>query len=249
MSQRTDSSLASSTTGATDVVDLSQRLLLAVKSEEGTEALESTIATLDHAVLERALATPGDTMAFWLNIYNAFVQILLSRSPSLYNKKLRFYSASRIPVAGRNLSLDDIEHGMLRRSQLKWGLGYIPHPFPSGFERALRVDDRDPRIHFALNCGARSCPPIAVYSPERIDDELDIATESYLSQEVTYDPDRNVARVPRLFLWFRGDFGGKSGIVAMLREHDLVPEDATPRLKHKSYDWTMELGQYREQST
>merc|ERR1719184_519606 len=42
----------------------------------------------------------------------------------------------------------------------------------------------DPRLHFALNCGARSCPPIRIYTEERINSQLEMATESFLSQEV-----------------------------------------------------------------
>jgi hypothetical protein len=109
----------------------------------------------------------------------------------------------------------------------------------------------DPRIHFALNCGAKSCPPIAAYTPDGIDDELDVATESYLSGTVRYEPDagllgRGVVHVPRLMLWYRGDFGGKSGILALLRAFDQVPEGARPRLKHLAYDWSLAPGEFRE---
>jgi hypothetical protein len=47
-------------------------------------------------------------------------------------------------------------------------------------------------------------------------------------------------------LWYRGDFGGKPGILSMLRAFDLVPADARPRLKHRSYDWSLAPGAFRE---
>ena len=78
------------------------------------------------------------------------------------------------------MSLDDIEHGILRRSKIKWSEGYFNKLFPSKFEKENRVNKVDYRIHFALNCGARSCPPIAFYDPEKLDKQLDVATMIYL---------------------------------------------------------------------
>ncbi|MDY6764185.1 MAG: DUF547 domain-containing protein, partial [Halobacteria archaeon] len=182
--------------------------------------------------------------------YNAYVQILLTKNPSLHDNRRRFFGADEIYVAGEEISLDKIEHGMLRRSQFKWGLGYVPKPFPfvDPFEKLLRTDECDYRIHFALNCGAKSCPPIAVYTPDGIDDELDLATDVYLSQEVDYDSQEGVAYVPRLFLWYRGDFGGKRGVLNVLREHDIIPDGIKPKLRYKKYNWDLELGNYLESS-
>ncbi|WP_323192978.1 DUF547 domain-containing protein, partial [Halostella sp. PRR32] len=55
-----------------------------------------------------------------------------------------------LTVAGESLSVDDVEHGILRRSRSGIGLGYVPRLRRSRFERRHRVDDVDPRIHFAL---------------------------------------------------------------------------------------------------
>jgi hypothetical protein len=106
------------------------------------------------------------------------------------------------------------------------------------------VRDRDWRIHFALNCGAAACPPIAAYDADRIDAQLDLAAESYLEQEVEHDPATDVVRVPRLMLWFVGDFGGRSGIREILHRYDCVPEEACPRVRFRSYDWTLETGTF-----
>ncbi len=53
----------------------------------------------------------------WLNIYNAFVQKLLTDNPGKFKKRNSFFSDQQITLAGRQLSLDDIEHGILRRSK------------------------------------------------------------------------------------------------------------------------------------
>jgi hypothetical protein len=235
---------------ADDPGDLSVRLLKRVRREESVDDLQKRLAAYDPDELAAALDEPT-RFAVWCNVYNAYSQVLIDDSRELYEQsRRRFFGLEAIPVAGRELSLNRIEHRLLRRSQFVWSLGYLANPFPGDFERSLRVDERDPRIHFALNCGAKSCPPIAAYTPAGIDKELDIATESYLTQHVRYEPGggllgRGIVHVPRLMLWYRGDFGGKSGILSMLRRFDLVPDDARPRLKHLPYDWSLAPGQFR----
>jgi hypothetical protein len=143
------------------------------------------------------------------------------------------------------LSLDAMEHGILRVSRSKYGLGYLPR-VPRPAERRFRLAEPDPRIHFALNCGAESCPAIRAYEPDRIDDQLDMTTRSYLDATVAYDADAGVARLPRLFLWYRGDFDGGAGIRAFLRAHGALPDDADPRLRYRSWDWSRAAGKFAD---
>ena len=105
-------------------------------------------------------------------------------------------------------------------------------------------EDPDPRIHFACNCGAASCPAIRAYEPDGVDDQLDLATEAYLEETVAYDPEAGVARIPRVFLWYRGDFGGADGIRAFLRAYDAIPDGADPTLRHRPWDWSKAKGKF-----
>jgi len=228
------------------IPDLAVRLLRAVETDEETAELEREIAALDRDRLVEALSDDGIKKAFWIDVYNAFAQLPLVANPALFENRSTFFGAKRIPVAGRYLSLDDVEHGLLRRSQLSWGLGYLPNPLPGEFELALRVENRDPRIHFALNCGAASCPPIAAYSPTEVSHQLDLASESYLESEVEYDPARNVVRVPRLCLWYYGDFRGRAGIRSLLRRYDVISAGVSPQIRYKTYDWSLDRGNFRE---
>jgi hypothetical protein len=220
-------------------------LLVATKVEGDPEPYLATLADVGHDDLAPLRRNRERALAFWTNLYNAGTQLLLARRPELYDSSLRFlrfFRAAAVTVAGRALSLDAIEHGILRGGRSKYGLGYLPRlPWP--FQRRYGIAC-DPRIHFALNCGAASCPTIRTYEPDAIDDQLDRATRSYLDQAVAYEPDSDVARVPRLFLWYRGDFGGASGIRAMLREYDAIPGDADPGLRYDSWDWTKADGSF-----
>ena len=106
---------------------------------------------------------------------------------------------------------------------------------------------RDGRIHFALNCGAKSCPPVAVYEPHRIDEQLDRSSQLYLRDHPNYYAADDLVFVPVLFSWFRGDFGGFKGVKkGYLIPYKIIPQNTNPKLKFNSYDWTLSLGNFIE---
>ncbi|MCU4740820.1 DUF547 domain-containing protein [Halobacteria archaeon AArc-m2/3/4] len=228
-----------------DPLTIAADLLYAVKTEGAADELRNRLATLDRDRLQRALSGRQARLAFWLNCYNAYTQLLIEDDPSPLEggvlDRWKFFARDRIPIAGIWLSLDDIEHGLLRGSKHPWGFGYLPRPFASSFERRFRLEDVDPRIHFTLSRGSESCPPLAVYSAVDCDEELDVATEWYLAENLTYDPDRNVVTVPPLFRWYRGDFGGTRGIRSFLREYGAIPQDVSPTLEYDESDWTVDV--------
>jgi hypothetical protein len=228
-----------------DPLAVARSYLLAVKRGESPDEFAARLADLSERRLAAALSDDDATRAFWVNVYNAAVQHRLGADPDRWDRRNRFFRSTVVTVAGHDLSPNAIEHGLLRRSMWSLGLGYVPWPFPDRFERTYRVAERDPRIHFALNCGAAACPPIAAYEADAIDDQLRLATESYLHQEVAYDAAAGEVRVPRLFLWYAGDFGGRSGTVAFCREHGVLPAGADPSVRYQSYDWSRSLGEFR----
>ena len=59
-------------------------------------------------------------------------------------------------------------------------MGYIKNPFLSDELENLQVAESDYRIHFALNCGAKSCPAIRIYSAKDLDRELELNTKAFL---------------------------------------------------------------------
>lgn len=246
---RTGEPAADAGATATDLspVACARELLVAVRTGDDTGPYREALAAAGHADLAPLREDRATALAFWTNVYNSGTQLLLSRRPDLYEsslRALRFFRATAVTVGGVDLSLDDIEHGILRGGRSKYGLGYTPRLFSGRFERRYRLSDPDHRVHFALNCGAASCPAIRAYEASRIDDQLDLATRTYLDSTVEYDGDAGVVRVPRIFLWYRGDFGGKSGTRAFLCRYDAIPEDATPAVEYEPWDWTKAAGKF-----
>jgi hypothetical protein len=229
----------------TDAITLSQQFWQTVRTENASsDRFLKSLKTFDEELLVKQLQTEAARKAFWINLYNAGVQWLLKRRPEYFQNRWKFFRKKRIVVARHILSLDDIEHGILRHSKIKWAMGYLDKLFPSQFEKECRVKRLDYRIHFTLNCGAKSCPPIAFYEPGSIENQLDTATQNFLQSEIEYDPVNNILHLPKLLQWYRADFGGKKGILKILRTYHLIPSDKKPKLKFKSYNWTLKLKNY-----
>jgi hypothetical protein len=222
---------------------VSEEFLKALKEGKETASFEAILEEATREELEAALDTDEKKLAFWVNVYNGFIQKILRENPELYKDRRSFFSEEQIPVAGRMISFAKIEHGIIRKSQWELGLGYIRKWFPDKFERRLRVEERDYRIHFALNCGAEDCPPVAIYTPDRIDEQFHKGTKRYLERTSTYDSGKNEVAVTSLFNWFRGDFGGKSGVRQILNEQDIIP-DHKVKLVYTNYNWNLKLNNY-----
>ena len=223
-------------------VVLGEQLLLNVKMGEPTNALEYSLQKLDMGDLTGSLISDNTKKAFWINIYNAYFQILSVRErktkPHIFKQRL-------IPIAGRVFCLDDIEHSILRRYRWKFGLGYLSQLFPLKIIQQLAVSNIDFRIHFALNCGAKSCPPIAFYEADSIDKQLYLATQSFLENETVINEPKKTVSVTKLMQWFRADFGGITGIKKILAQY--LKKDFTGYTMHYTdYNWSQQLNKFAQ---
>lgn len=227
------------------LVQLSQEFMYAAKTGDSTGHFEQLLKEVRYTDLKINLQSDEEKKAFWINLYNGFTQVLLKQNPDSYKNRGKFFSDKKIIIAGKEFSLDGIEHGILRRSKIKWSLGHLNKLFPGKTEKELRVNELDYRLHFALNCGAKSCPPIAFYNPENINPQLELATNAYLQSEAEYNAASNVLKLPAIMGWFRKDFGSKRKMIALVKEKKIIPQDANPKIKFKSYDWTLYTNNYK----
>ncbi len=213
--------------------------------EKTIDALRATLENISLDEIQNDLINDDFKKAFWINIYNAYFQILRKVNhvvkPKIFTQKL-------ILIANKKWSLDDIEHGILRHYRNKYTMGFVPQLFVSKAIKNLAVTDFDYRIHFALNCGAASCPPISFYTCSNIKQQLETATLSFLDAETDYLEDKKEVHVSRIFLWFLYDFGGKNGIRKILKEK-LNLNTSGFKLIFKEYSWEEQLDKYEEGST
>jgi hypothetical protein len=228
---------------ATDNINhISERLLLAVKMQQPTDVLITELRNIQLSQIQYGMKNDDLKKAFWINIYNSFYQILRKvnrlEKPKIFTHKIIF-------IANTKWSLDDIEHGILRRFRYKFTLGFFPKLFVSDMIKKHAVSKIDYRIHFALNCGAKSCPPIAFYTADNIEQQLETATLSFLDNETNYLEEKKEVHISRLFLWFLSDFGGKKGIRNILKEKLHLNTNGF-KLVFKKYSWEEQLDNYDE---
>ena len=225
--------------------DLAYELLQANYLGKETKTLEKKLADLDPGELARELSTDTQRKTFWINVYNAYILVILKANPDLYQNRGSFFSDKRFTIAGEELSFDQVEHGIIRGGRAKYSFGYAQDVFRSRFERNFKVQKRDFRIHFALNCGAKSCPPVRLYKVESLGSQLEEASRHYLQQSSIWNAESQEVQATRLFSWFRGDFGGIKGVHEILKTYEIVPENASAKLEFLPYDWTLDLDNFQ----
>ena len=230
----------------TDYVKISQKLIESVKSKENNaKEYIDIIAYANEDELIKQLQTDDLKKTFFINVYNGFTNYSLKKNPEQYKNRGDFFKSEQFIIAGNKVSLDIIEHGFLRKSSVKLSMGKISKIFPPKIEKKYRVDKIDYRIHFALNCGAKSCPPVFAYDPKKINEQLDKSTQSYLMADAKYDKKKNVLSVPSLMSWFRGDFGNKKGVLKICSDLKIIPKNVDPKLEYNDYDWTLYLENFK----
>lgn len=167
----------------------------------------------------------SERKAFWINLYNCLVlhSTIVLGAPTDANERGRYFSGesgAAYDVGGLTFCLDDIEHGVLRANSPTVGGKTL---FTADDPRLSCVlPELDPRLHFALNCGARSCPPIKVYTTARLEEGLDLASRAFLEADLSPDVEASKLVCTKLLDWYGPDFGADSRArIARLR--DLLP--------------------------
>ena len=208
-------------------------------------AAEAAARALVGARLD-ALGGRGERLAFWINVYNALVLHGIVRLGIRRSVRYRWNFFGRVSyrVGGLVFSLDDVEHGVLRDNRRR---PWPPlRPFGAGDpRRALAVSPPDPRFHFAITCGAASCPPVGVYRAEAIDAQLEAATRNFVNQEIVLD--RGRLACSRIFKWYGADFERAGGLAPFLLHHlddgparRALAAGALPCAAFRPYRWTLQ---------
>ncbi|KAM4558910.1 uncharacterized protein PAE49_013512 [Odontesthes bonariensis] len=152
-----------------------------------------------------------EKLAFFINIYNALVihGYLRMGAPTNMWQRYRFFNYVSYLIGGEVFTLQDIENGILRGNRK--GVAQLRRPFSQTDPRLqMALPDAEPLIHFALNCGAKGCPPIKTYTPQDIDSQLRTAAEAFLENDdaCVVDSGKREVRLSQIFKWYKADFGG-----------------------------------------
>jgi len=161
------------------------------------------LATIDLSQFQ----TDAAKIAFWVNVYNGLTNYWVIEKGIKKSMKEKPFLVffDKVTIGGHRFSLDDIEHGILRRNRRSL-YKFCPQFSKRDPRQVLMVERLDYRIHFALNCGAKSCPAIAFYDKEQLEQQLQIAEESFIEQEFLVDEAQNTLACSRIFWLYKKDF-------------------------------------------
>ncbi len=220
----------------------------AMKGSEPYEEYKAITAQLKDFDL-KSLKTRETKLAFWINIYNSLVVhgIVQMEVKKTIKEISHFFESVSYNIGGHTFSLDDIEHGILR-GNIKKHL-FARRPFSSNDPRKeFILETLEPRIHFCLVCGSKSCPPIGTYQEDKIDQQLDMAAGSFINgEDIIIEKNRNKLRLSRIFKWYKQDFGNDEELIRFIakyrrniEEKEFLEKNARSiSLSFNDYDWNL----------
>lgn len=169
-----------------------------------------------------------DRFAYYINAYNAWtIKLILTGYPGVKSiKELGSLLQSPwkkpfVKIGGRTLTLDDIEHSI------------------------LRPEFKDARVHFAINCASKGCPPLLAepYRGAVLDEQLTRVTTAFLNRPGNYRLDGNRLHVTSIFKWFGEDFGNVLDFYTRYAQGELKQALLAGRdrikIDYLDYDWSL----------
>jgi hypothetical protein len=160
-----------------------------------------------------------EQLAFYVDAYNAWIlHEALGKYPtkSVKDALFTFFTSKRIKVGGEDMSFNHLEKDVIR----------------SKFN--------DPRVHFALNCASRSCPPLKSepFTADKLDSQFEGLAKSFVNSDrgVKYAADKNAAELSKIFDWYKDDFKD-GGPIAFINKRRSTPLPNDVKINYQDYDW------------
>lgn len=161
----------------------------------------------------------SDQLSYWINCYNASVINLIGENQTQISSIKDIddcWDRNVIRIHGRNYSLAQIEHSILRRFN-------------------------DPRIHFSIVCGAKSCPVLdpAAFFSEDLSRQLDRKTKQFINDKRRNKLSTNKVHLSKIFRWFRSDFTTTNSLIEFINEYAKVKINKNADIAFLEYDWSL----------
>jgi hypothetical protein len=199
-------------------------------SEADRRALDSYLDKL--AGIQISQYSRPVQFAYWVNLYNALtIDVVLDHYPVESIRDIDIspgwfsngpWGAELVEVEGTALTLNDIEH------------------------RILRPIWQDPRIHYAVNCASIGCPDLRAepYKAATLDRQLDTAARGYVNDPRGAEVMDGALTVSKIYTWYQEDFDDSdAGVIRHLRQYadaDLKAAlDGVSAIADSRYDWSL----------
>lgn len=167
-----------------------------------------------------------ERLAYWLNAYNAFtVKLIIDKYPVESIKDIK----SGIPFIN---TVWDIK--FIKIEDAKYDLNNIEHGI-------IRPRFKEPRIHFAANCAAISCPRLRneAYTAARLDEQLDDQARYFLRNKGKNNITADKAQISKILKWYGGDFDEYGGVRKFVNDYGPVKIQESVKLEYLDYLWPL----------
>ena len=160
----------------------------------------------------------NEKMAYWINAYNAFtVKLILDNYPLSSITNLsggKVWDKKWIKLGGKTYSLNNIENDILRPQY------------------------KDARIHFAVNCAAKSCPPLLnrAWTASNLNTYLERQAKQFINNSQYNQLSADKVTISKIFEWYAADFGN---IVTYLNKYSTTSINAKAQVGYQNYDWAL----------
>ena len=155
-------------------------------------------------------------MAFWINAYNALtIKLIVDRYPISSIKDIYSpWNIKVITIANKKLSLNNIEHDILRK------MG-------------------DPRIHFGIVCASISCPKLQneAFNTQNTNRLLNKASKEFLADSTKNELTTDAAELSKIFKWFAKDFKQEGSLIDFLNKFADIRIASNATISFKDYNW------------
>jgi hypothetical protein len=173
--------------------------------------------------------TANQEVAYWINAYNAFtIKLILNHSDKKITSIKDIGDKIKIPFVNTPWDLKFIKIG-----QETYDLNNIEHGI-------LRKKFKEPRIHVALVCAAKSCPPLlnAAYQPGQLSQQLDAQAVKFINDPTKNNVSENEMKISKIFDWYKMDFKNK-GVFDFINKYATKKAKDKTKITYNNYDWSL----------
>ncbi|MFZ1750648.1 MAG: DUF547 domain-containing protein [Saprospiraceae bacterium] len=187
----------------------------AIKAKRGD--LDAIVKSFENTKVETSWSK-DDQLAFWINAYNVFtVKLIVDNFPlkSIQNlDKGKTWDVQRFVVGGNKFSLNNIENDI------------------------IRARFKDARIHFAVNCAAKSCPPLlnGAFFSKTLDKQLTDQTVKFFNNSKYQNITAASVSLSKIMDWYRSDFGN---MISFINQYSKTKVNSNAKISFLEYDWAL----------
>lgn len=159
-------------------------------------------------------------LAYWINAYNAnTIKMIVENYPTSSITKINAkpWDQPIAKIGDKTYTLNQIENEIIRPTF------------------------KEPRIHFAVNCAAKSCPKLLneAYMPEKMEAQLDKMAKAFVNNTEANTVSEKKAELSKIFEWYKDDFTASGGVISFINQYLEVKVKDNAKVSYKEYDWNL----------